>query len=127
VRRAIVPIPTYFITGPDEEKLMPGSREQICENLFYLGVIEMFVKRDAQLLVFRSFWNCKTERIEHCVHFWQIWQLESEILVLQSCILNNDVHAQNEASNFLRGDIESLVSTWAVDEFVERAVSVDRR
>jgi hypothetical protein len=32
-----VPIPTYFIAGPDEDRYLPGSREELCPNLFYLG------------------------------------------------------------------------------------------
>lgn len=32
-----VPLPTYFIAGPHEDKYLPGTREQLAPNLFYLG------------------------------------------------------------------------------------------
>jgi hypothetical protein len=32
-----VPLPTYFIAGPDEDRFLPGTREQLAPNLFYLG------------------------------------------------------------------------------------------
>jgi hypothetical protein len=32
-----VPLPTYFIAGANEDKYLPGTREQLAPNLFYLG------------------------------------------------------------------------------------------
>lgn len=31
------PLPTYFIAGPHEDRFLPGTREQLAPNIFYLG------------------------------------------------------------------------------------------